>query len=110
SGGVILTAFFSNNNQNSISPLSLQRKITWLVISSVSVIKANINPLPLISLINGCTNNSLKSFSFSSVLGIKSLSKTSLSVARLAAAITGFPPKVVICPNRGLSDKQSIIS
>ena len=100
----------SKSNQNKIKPLSWHLKITSLVISGVATIAANINPFPLISSIKGCTKSSLNSFSFSIVCEMRFVSVTSCKVAKQAAAMTGCPPKVVMCPNLGLSLSKSMYS
>ena len=73
----------------------------FAAISLDSTIAANINPFPLISLIFGCFRSCLINFSFSSVSSIKVEFCMVFTVATAAEAITGCPPKVVICPNLG---------
>ena len=84
-----------------ISPLFWQAWTTFGTSSSRSRMGASISPFPLIFLILGCTNNFRKRASFSGTLAIKFLRKMVSNVARAAAAMTGFPPKVVMCPKLG---------
>ncbi|MDI3349467.1 hypothetical protein DCBHLPFO_00701 [Mycoplasmopsis arginini] len=100
----------SNSNQNKINPLSWHFKITSLVISALLVIAASINPFPLTSSIKGCTKRERKSFSLAKASDISEVSVISFKVAKQAAAITGCPPKVVICPSFGLWLNRSIMA
>jgi len=104
SGGVMRTALDSNNNQKRINLFLAALRTNSLVIWVFFKIIASINPLPLISVISGCTKRERKSFSFSSVCAINLLSVISVKVAKQAAAITALPPKVVICPSFGLAN------
>lgn len=109
-GGDIRTAFFSNNSQKRIRFLLAADKIRLSAISGLSIIKASIRPLPLISLICLCLSKLRISFSLDNDSCISSLSVISLRVAKQADAITGLPPKVVIWPSSGFSIKVDIIS
>ena len=64
SGGVILIALPSNNKKNRINPSSKHLRTTFAASSGVSKRAANINPLPLISLIEGCIKCFLINASF----------------------------------------------
>ena len=109
SGGVIRIAFPSNNNQNKSSPFLRDFSITFEAISSDLTITASINPFPLISVINGWTNRLLIITSLCSVFSIKLEFNSSVNVAFAAAATTGCPPKVVICPSFGCCFRQLMI-
>ena len=63
-GGVIRIARGSKSSQKRIKFRSLQRIITFVARSPVSIIAASINPLPRISEINGCCKCFRINFSF----------------------------------------------
>ena len=96
-GGEIRTALFSNNSQNKIKFLSLALSTSSLAVSGESIIRASMRPLPLTSFIFGCFKSSLKSCSFFNVSAINEEFSNTFKVAKLDAAITGLPPKVVDC-------------
>src|SRR6185312_6298938 len=103
SGGHIRMEDGLNKNQSTIIPFLRQISITFLHSSSLLNCSASISPLPRISFIVLCFINLRNSFSLAETLRNNFDLFRKFNAALPAAQLSGWPPKVVICPKAGLS-------
>lgn len=101
SGGAMRSDCSLNKNQSVMTPLSRQSAITALQRSLLPRSTPSMKPLPVIRKTVGWLNRCRISGSKREARAGKcSASKVSIT-AHAAAAQTGLPPKVVICPRAG---------